>query len=229
MTVLVSSKMRKKKTRRSDEELLSALSTHYPAAGSIEQLVAYLTILDEMHKRWTTEHPGGLGVFERAWSLYALNAVLSFLKPCEPEVLTMLTIALVDVEFGGHPAIFQPQASSRKRPADSSIVQRVKGYIAGFTHKKQKEGMTLRQATTWVAQNMAPDLARKLAPRGVTQRTVREWVDRYGGEHPPRDSGGRGFKFVDTLPESKLTESYLREMTATLARLIPVRTNRQAR
>jgi hypothetical protein len=174
--------MRKKKTRRSDEELLSALRTHYPASGSKEQLVAYLTILDEMHKRWTTEHPGGLGVFERAWSLYALNAVLSFLKPCESEVLTMLTIALVDVGLGGHP---------------------------GFTQKKQKEGMTLRQATTWVAQNMAPDLARKLAPRGVTQRTVREWVDRYGGAHPPRDSGGRGFKFVDTLSESKLTESYL--------------------
>ncbi len=160
---------------------------------------------------------------ELVLSIHALTVVSRFLRYRAPSrVVDLLKAGLSQVFEGASPPMFRGRKDSG-RPSEVSVIHQVKGVLAGLMQVKQKSGMQRATAATWVARNIAPELASRLSVKQITSRAVLEWLDRYGGKHPPDDPGGKAFKVWSTPLPKPLTVQKFKEITARIAELIPAR------
>ncbi len=168
--------------------------------------------------------PEQSGQIERVCAVYALFGIQQFIAGRAPsEVLGVLSNSLNEIESGTRPAMFEPDSRPRKRPNDSVMLQQVKGALAGSARLKQSEGMPREGAVNWIARNIAPELQRKISKKPLTGRTIREWLERYGGRRPPDNPGGKAFEVWSRACGSELTNAKFRELTARLAQALPAR------
>jgi hypothetical protein len=83
--------------------------------------------------------------------------------------------------------------------------------------------MRRQDAAAWVARNIPAELASRLSSKPITIRAVLEWVDRYGGKHPPDDPGGQAFRVWSRPSPKPLTAKKFKEITLGIAELIPAK------
>jgi len=232
-------RMNQRKTRiaRSEKEPPKARPSEIPyvtlvppnAWSDFDELAIWLSANDQLYAGALKELPAELGEVERMLASQALSGVIQFLTLRSPsEILNVLLKALIEVQSGGHPEIFQPASASQNRPPAPAIVQTMKGALAGLTRAKQDDGLTRDAAAAWIARNTAPELARKLSNRAITGRTVREWLDRFGGEHPPDDFGGKAFR-IWSHGLKELTTARVHQLTFQWAQAVPSRSKSKTR
>lgn len=163
-----------------------------------------------------------LHIIERYSSAVALVAIEKFLDGMAPtEDITRVKVGLATLVEGGAPAgMFHPMHMKGRRP-DVSEIQKIKGQLAGLTHCKQAEGLSREQATAWTANNMPPALASRLSRKPITAGTIEEWLDRFGGNYPPDNFGGRAFRLWSQPRGSELTKIEFRQITERLPSLRP--------
>lgn len=160
---------------------------------------------------------------ELVFAILALDAVSRFLRKRAPsKAIDLLKAALSQVREGSLPAMFRGRKGGGRR-AESPVIHQVKGVLAGLMSVKQTSGMGRAAAAAWIARNIPPELASRLSPKPITSRAVLEWVDRYGGEHPPDDPGGQAFRVWSRPSPKPLTVQKFKEITRGIAELIPAR------
>jgi hypothetical protein len=195
--------------------------------SDFDELAIWLSSLVHLYARALVKPPVAIGAIERVLAIHALSGVIRFLELRSPsEMLRLLLKALDDVDSGGHPGMFVSESKLRKRPADIAVGQQIKGVLAGLARVKREEGMSRDDAASWIARNIAPEMQRKLSKKPITGRTVREWLDRYGGRHPPDDPGGKAFTVWSRPWGKKLTAQRVRELTHDWSQTIPSRIGR---
>lgn len=160
---------------------------------------------------------------ELVFAIFAINAVSRFLQTRAPsKAIDLLKAALSQVLEGSRPAMFRSRKGSGRR-SESPLIHQVKGVLAGLMSVKQKAGMRRDEAAAWIARYIPPELASRLSPKPITTRAVLEWVDRYGGKHPPEDPGGQAFRVWSGPSPTPLTVRKFKEITRGIAELIPAR------
>ena len=158
---------------------------------------------------------------ELVFANLALGAVSRFLRYHAPsKAIDLLKAALSQVSEGSRPAMFKSRKGSGRRP-EGPLIHQVKGVLAGLMYVKQKSGVRREAAAAWVARNIPPELASRLSSKPITSRAVLEWLDRYGGEHPPSDLGGQAFKIWSRPSPKPLTAQKFKEIAVGIAELIP--------
>jgi hypothetical protein len=89
--------------------------------------------------------------------------------------------------------MFLALESNSRRP-DAGNVQFAKGVVAAIIQAKQKVGKLGRQeAAKWTLRNLSASLRERISVRPVTERTLIEWLDRYGGKSGEDDPGRQAF------------------------------------
>jgi hypothetical protein len=158
---------------------------------------------------------------ELVFALLALAAVSRFLNKYAPSrSIELLKAALSQVSEGSRPTMFRGRKGSG-RPSESQSIHQVKGVLAGLMYVKQRSGMRRGEAAAWIARNIPRELASRLSPKPITIRALLEWLDRYGGKHPPRDPGGRAFRVWSRPPPTPLTVQKFKEIMTGIAEWIP--------
>jgi len=188
----------------------------------IEDLADALEIVDEEHRQGALAFPNQIALIELSSSIRALREIEAFLTVrARSDSIGRLEEALIQLWGGSRVGMFELQGQ-KGRPRDVPTIQTVKGILAGLMHVKQATGMSRGKAAKWITDNISPALASRIARKPITARSVIEWLDRYGGNHPPDSPGGRAFKTWKNF-DSKLTEVKLQEMTERMARTFPAR------
>ena len=156
-------------------------------------------------------------------SVLAVAKISRFLRKRAPSaVIDVLKGALSQLVEGSRPAMFRGRKGGGRR-TESALIHQVKGLLAGLVYVQQKSGMSRRAAASWIARHIPPELASRLSSKPITDRAVLEWIDRYGGEHPPDNPGGDAFKVWSRPFEKPLTVETFTEITRGIAELIPAR------
>ena len=187
-----------------------------------DELAWYLERADAEYARWVKEFPDNVHVSELFSALTAVIHVVRFLDRRAPSLsMIRLKAALAALAGGGAPpAMFQPMDMVGRRP-DVGNIQAVKGMLAGLMNVKQAQGLSRHEAAKWIAQNISPALAERISKKPITGRTLEEWRDRYGGDHPPDDHGGHAFKTWSPPLHRQLTASELRQITEKISEGLP--------
>jgi hypothetical protein len=192
--------------------------------GDLEDLADEFANIDRALSKITEGSPDEANVAELFSATRALEAVSDFLLiRAQSEAIRRLQVALWQLILGGPlPAMFEPEGVSGRRP-DTETMQWVKGALAGFMHFQQTTGgLSRKEAAKWIADNISPKLARRISSRPISGRTVEEWLDRYGGKHPPDDPGGKAFKVWSSRSATwPLTKTKFREITERIATTLP--------
>jgi len=191
--------------------------------GDLEDLADEFATIDQALNKVTAELPDEANVAELFSATRALEAVSDFLLVrAQSEAIRRLQVALSQLVLGGSlPAMLKPEGVAWRR-ADTATMQWVKGALAGFMHLQQTAGGLSRpEAAGWIANNISPKLAQRISRRPIRGRTVEEWLDRYGGKHPPDDPGGKAFKAWSSQSAWPLTATKFREITERIATMLP--------
>jgi hypothetical protein len=208
---------------------ISATVTYLELLDTIQSdfadLVEALEEIDERYTRDATGWPDQMA--ELASATFSLAKVSHFLRiRYWSRSLDRLQAALLQLIMGGPAAaMLEPlniQGRRGRRP-DVPSIQSVKGALAGIMHGQQATGMSRQQAAAWIANNISPKLASRISGKLITARMVEEWLDRYGGNRPPDDDGGKVFKVWKQPSDPPLTKRKFREMTERIAETYPAR------
>jgi hypothetical protein len=214
-----------------DAKTISAALESLQRLGIIQDDLADLAdVLEEIDEQYTkdaTDNPDQLKLTELVSSIHALGEVSRFLRGRGWSAsLERLQVALAQLVVGGPAAaMFHPLKlkGSGRRP-DVPTIQAVKGALAGLMYGQQAAGMSRQQAAAWIASNISPELASRISGKPITARMVEEWLDRYGGNSPPDNAGGKAFKVWKTSIEySPFTKRKFREITERIAQTYPAR------
>jgi hypothetical protein len=213
-----------------DAETINAALAYLELLGTIQgdfsDLVEALEEIDEQYSRNAMGLPDQAA--ELASATFSLAKVSHFLRiRYWSRSLDRLQAALLQLIFGGPAAaMLEPlniQGRRGRRP-DVPSIQSVKGALAGIMYGQQATGMSRQEAAAWIADNISPKLASRISSKPITARMVEEWLDRYGGNRPPDDDGGKAFKvWKRPFPHPPLTERKFREMTERIAETYPAR------
>ena len=215
--------------RKAIKQTLELLNYFDLLQGSVDDLWRELSRNSAVHVTKLTRFPDHKQGWDILAAIYALNAVLDFLRfsPSKSvmyedryrrfKILDELRQALLDLAEGGAPApILRSLHKTRGRRADGSLVLAMKGILAALMHRQQCAGMSRHQAAKWIADNMSPKLAVRISQKPITSRVVEEWLDRFGGQHAEHDSGRKAY-LVWSQDTSPLTKKLFRTITERIA------------
>ena len=162
--------------------------------GALRDTREALAQIDDQYDLDLRSCPEQRSALQLGSAAMALKAICDF-GYLRSRAVTHLLKTLADLVAGGPPhPMFRPWAVGPGRRADLPRVQQVKGMLAGLMHAKQLEGMKRLEAAAFIAEGISPNLAMRISKKPITPRMVEEWLDRYGGAHPPDDAGGEMFK-----------------------------------
>ncbi len=206
-------------------EALTVLDAFFELEAEVFDLKQGLAKIDKQrvvdHKQYP--EPEMKPITDRLAAVHSLGEVLHFLSKHAPSnALVHTHLAISELAIGGSaPPMLQPKQFTGRRPDPPNLVY-MKGALAGLASCKQREGLTRKEAITFIAGAIAPALVAHLSKKTVTPRAVSEWLERYGGAHPPDDDGGMAYKQWN-VSYSELTKSKVLEITQRLASLLPAR------
>jgi hypothetical protein len=162
----------------------------------IETIKDELAQIDDEHKAEVKRDPTTTDSIDLAAAVLALKVVREGLSELliESHSINRLFSGLYDLHSGASPAgMFLALESNSRRP-DSTNVQHAKGVVAAIVQAKQKVGKLSRQkAAKWTLNNLSESLRERISVRPITERTLIEWLDRYGGKSGEHDAGRHAF------------------------------------
>lgn len=169
------------------------------------------------------------GYADREAAGLALAATIDFLRRLDMETkpFDRLNAALHDVAVHGRHAAMLVTPRRASRSPDSLSVQMVKGALAAIMKVRMVCGEGRDKASAWVARNIPPDLARKLARKPIKPETVADWYDRLNGEYGEKGSAHERWQTVLTVCDGMmqtrtLDDEKLKRMIESLSIIIPV-------
>jgi hypothetical protein len=133
-------------------------------------------------------HPPDPAAASRAAALSALQAIEDFLirNDVHSAALYSLRFGLQELERGHQPLELRAKSSSGRKP-DHFQVQGMKGRLAGLAYVYMKSGVARGPAAAEVARKIPNQIAQKISARPSNERTVKSWMDSFGGTRRTRD------------------------------------------
>jgi hypothetical protein len=191
----------------------------------IEMLKLDFAESDNLHEiEGATEYEKGK--IELVASAAAVSKVRSFLSLIAPShSLQLLENALTGLVQGGAvSAMFAPFEEFTSRPRDAPQIMGMKGALAGMMRTLQDAGTSREAAANLIARNLSPELTARISRKPITARTVKEWADRFGGDHAEENSGRRAYRtWSRGTYASPLNGQKIREMTERMSKTLPAR------
>jgi hypothetical protein len=175
------------------EDSLDVLTQLEEIIGEIRDELARI---DDEHQADVKRDPAATDSIDLAAAALALMVARDGLGELgiESHALNRLFNGLQDLHNGASPAgMFLALESNSRRP-DAGNVQIAKGVVAAIIQAKQKVGKLGRQeAAKWTLKNLSASLRERISVKPITERTLIEWLDRYGGKSGDDDPGRQAF------------------------------------
>ena len=218
-----------KKLRGLDAVIVEAVLSELDSLASIRRDLFFLehdlAEADEFHEApELKDDPDARGKIELVAAALAVKAVRSFLlcRVRSTHSLELLSKALIDLmDSGIVPSMFYPLKNFDSRPPDPISIVAFKGALAGMMHVQQRAGMSRKEASKFLARNIAPRLAAQLSRKPVTANMIDEWRHRYGGKFA---EGGVGRKYYENWSQGQpVSAQKCRQITERMAKTLPAR------
>lgn len=117
--------------------------------------------------------------------------------------------------------MFYPLRNFDSRPPDPISIVAYKGALAGMMQVQQRAGMSRKEASKFLARNIAPRLASQLSRKPITASMIDEWRHRYGGKFA---EAGVGRKYYENWSQGQpVTAQKCRQITERMAKTLPAR------
>jgi hypothetical protein len=152
--------------------------------------------IDDEHRADVKRNPAATDSVDLAAAALALMVVRDGLVELgiESHSLNRLFAGLQDLHGGASPAGMFLALESNSRRTDAGNMQFAKGVVAAIVQAKQKVGKLGRQeAAKWTLRYLSTSLRERISIKPITERTLIEWLDRYGGNSGERSPGRKAF------------------------------------
>jgi hypothetical protein len=219
----------RKKFRGRDAAILEAAIFELKALsslrGNLDILEDDLDEADKLHEApELIDDSDARGKVELVAGAVSVNVVRSFLRCLlhTSRSLNLLEKALTDlIDSGIVPSMFYPLRNFDSRPPDPNSIVAYKGALAGMMQVQQHAGMSRREASKFLARNIAPRLAAQLSRKPITASMIDEWRHRYGGKFA---EAGVGRKYYENWSQGQpVTAQECRQITERMAKTLPAR------
>ncbi len=194
-------------------------SLHKPKAFRL--LAEGMSELQKQHQR-RIQNGEDPAFVDREVAQCGLTGVVAFLQECEIETgpLVRLLAELVALTAGSKPSRMLAPTTTRHRRPTPPMIDAVKGRLAAIMAYQQQSGLDRKQAGSWVARHLPPEMKRLL--KSNSRAAIDSWLSRWGGSRTPSSPGRDGYRHMAViLSTKKPTEPQLKKIIQVLAKSLP--------
>jgi hypothetical protein len=197
----------------------SALAHKLNKLAALRLLSDGMSGLERKHKERIErgENPADV---DREIAQMALNGVVTLFLDCSIESgpLVRLLDGLAALSAGSSPPDMLAPTVTRHRRPDSPSIEGTKGRLAAIMEFRQKEGLSRKAASEWVARYLPLELKRQLG--SATRAAVDSWLVKWGGQRGTTPGSGReGYLCMRAiLVDQRPTEPKLKKVLKVLPR-----------